>query len=92
MRFVRGGALLRPEQKTRMAAIAERLASLHTHFGQDVLHDEQDWRLVLDEIGLDDLVDLCIGYFCPFSIASERVKDVPPGWPGGCIMTVDNFG
>src|SRR5215468_7840118 len=38
MRFVRGGALLRPEQKTRMAAIAERLASLHTHFGQNVLH------------------------------------------------------
>src|SRR5436309_2292389 len=30
LRFVRSGSLLNPEQKERMAAIAERLASLHT--------------------------------------------------------------
>src|SRR6516225_7084642 len=40
LRLVRSGALLGPEQKARMAAIAERLAVLHTLFGQNVLHDE----------------------------------------------------
>jgi peptidyl-dipeptidase Dcp len=55
LRFVRSGALLRPEQKERMASISERLASLHTQFGQNVLHDERDWQLVLDEKDLDGL-------------------------------------
>jgi peptidyl-dipeptidase Dcp len=55
LRFVRSGALLDPEQKERMAAISERVASLHTLFGQNVLHDEQDWQLVLDETDLDGL-------------------------------------
>ena len=57
LRLVRSGALLRPEQKARMAAIAERLAILHTLFGQNVLHDERDWQLVLDETDLDGLPD-----------------------------------
>ena len=57
LRLVRSGALLRPEQKARMAAIAERLAVLHTLFGQNVLHDERDWQLVLDEADLDGLPD-----------------------------------
>src|SRR4029077_2575482 len=57
LRFVRSGALLRPEQKARMAAITERLATLHTLFGQNVLHDERDWQLVLDEADLDGLPD-----------------------------------
>ena len=55
LRFVRSGARLNPAQKERMAAISERLASLHTLFGQNVLHDEQDWQLVLDETDLDGL-------------------------------------
>ncbi len=55
LRFVRAGALLDPEQKTRMAAITERLATLHTLFGQNVLHDEDEWRLVLDEADLAGL-------------------------------------
>jgi len=33
LRFVRSGAVLNPAQKERMAAISERLASLHTAFG-----------------------------------------------------------
>jgi peptidyl-dipeptidase Dcp len=57
LRFVRSGALLRPEQKARMAAIAQRLAVLHTLFGQNVLHDERDWQLVLDQADLDGLPD-----------------------------------
>ena len=55
LRFVRSGALLSPEQKQRMTAITERLASLHTLFGQNVLNDERSWQLVLDESDLDGL-------------------------------------
>jgi peptidyl-dipeptidase Dcp len=55
LRFVRAGALLSPDQKTRMGAISERLATLHTLFGQNVLHDEREWRLVLDAADLDGL-------------------------------------
>src|SRR6266849_528639 len=57
LRFVRNGAQLDPEQKTRMAAISERLATLHTQFGQNVLHDEDEWHLALDEGELDGLPD-----------------------------------
>jgi peptidyl-dipeptidase Dcp len=57
LRLVRSGALLRPEQKARMAEIAERLAVLHTLFGQNVLHDERDWQLMLDETDLEGLPD-----------------------------------
>lgn len=53
--FVRNGALLASEQKGRMAAISERLATLHTLFGQNVLHDEEAWQLVLAE---EDLAGL----------------------------------
>jgi len=57
LNFVRSGALLDPAQKARMAEISERLASLHTLFGQNVLHDEDEWRMVLDEDELDGLPD-----------------------------------
>src|SRR5262249_20654118 len=33
------------------------LATLHTLFGQNVLHDEDEWRLVLEEADLDGLPD-----------------------------------
>ncbi|HVH75771.1 MAG TPA: M3 family metallopeptidase [Stellaceae bacterium] len=55
--LVRAGVQLGPEQKTRMAAIAERLASLETQFGQNVLYDESEFALVLDERDLDGLPD-----------------------------------
>jgi peptidyl-dipeptidase Dcp len=55
LRFVRAGALLGPAEKARMAEITTRMASLHTHFGQNVQHDEDEWRLVLDEADLTGL-------------------------------------
>ena len=55
LRLVRAGALLNPDKKARMGAITERLAMLHTLFGQNVLHDEREWRLVLDATDLDGL-------------------------------------
>ena len=57
LNFVRAGALLDPAQKARMAEISERLASLHTLFGQNVLHDEDEWRLMLEEGDLAGLPD-----------------------------------
>ena len=55
LQLVRAGALLGPAEKTRMAEITTRMATLHTHFGQNVLHDEDEWRLVLDAADLDGL-------------------------------------
>jgi peptidyl-dipeptidase Dcp len=46
--FVRAGAKLGPDEKKRLAAITERLASLGTQFSQNVLADENSYRLVLE--------------------------------------------
>lgn len=59
--FVRSGALLPPERKARMTAISERQATLHTLFGQNVLHDEKDWQLVLEESDLAGLPEFARG-------------------------------
>ncbi len=54
--FVRAGAKLGPEEKKRLAAITERLASLGTQFSQNVLADEKSYQLVLDdEVDLEGL-------------------------------------
>jgi peptidyl-dipeptidase Dcp len=55
--FVRKGASLDAAGRARMEAIAARLAVLHTEFGQNVLHDEQDWSLKLEEADLEGLPD-----------------------------------
>ena len=47
--FIRSGAGLAPEAKARMAELSERLATLHTLFGQNVLQDERLWQLALGE-------------------------------------------
>jgi peptidyl-dipeptidase Dcp len=70
LRLVRSGARLGPEDKARMSAISQRLASLHTLFGQNVLHDEDEWRLVLDEDELDGLPDFARA--AAATAASER--------------------
>ncbi|WP_158747748.1 M3 family metallopeptidase [Acidisphaera sp. L21] len=53
--FIRSGAGLNAAAKARMTAISERLAVLHTAFGQNVLHDEKAWDLQLAETDLDGL-------------------------------------
>lgn len=55
--MVRSGAALGPDERARMAVISERLAVLHTQFGQNVLHDEKAWHLALAEADLDGLPD-----------------------------------
>ncbi|HEY7669612.1 MAG TPA: M3 family metallopeptidase [Hyphomicrobium sp.] len=54
--FVRAGARLGRKDKARVAEINKRLASLATRFSQNVLKDEQSWRLVLE--GERDLAGL----------------------------------
>ena len=45
--FVRAGAKLKPEAKTRLSEINQKLAGLYTSFGQNVLTDETDQFLVI---------------------------------------------
>ena len=54
--FVRSGANLEAEAKARIAAINQRLATLGTTFSQNVLAEEQAYRLVLE--GEADLAGL----------------------------------
>lgn len=56
-RFVRAGAALDKPAQDRLAAINERLASLGTQFGQNVLADEKSYALILEESDLDGLPD-----------------------------------
>src|SRR5690606_36758424 len=55
--FVRSGARLTDEERTRYAAISERLATLGTQFGQNVLADEQETVFTLSEAEMDGLPD-----------------------------------
>ncbi len=59
--FVRAGARLEPAKKLRLAEIGERLASLGTSFGQNVLADEKDYALVLEEGDLAGLPGFVLG-------------------------------
>ena len=54
-RFVRSGAALEKQAQDRLAAINERLATLGTQFGQNVLSDEKSFVMVLEESDLAGL-------------------------------------
>ena len=56
-RFVRAGAALDKRRRAQLAAINERLATLGTQFGQNVLADEKAYALILDEADLAGLPD-----------------------------------
>ena len=56
-RFVRAGGALEQAAQDRLAAINERLATLGTQFGQNVLADEKAYALILDEADLAGLPD-----------------------------------
>jgi len=57
LRLTRAGAGLDGAARARLSEISTRLATLHTSFGQNVLADENDWRMVLTEADLDGLPD-----------------------------------
>jgi peptidyl-dipeptidase Dcp len=48
-RFARQGAALSAEDKTKLAAINQQLATLYTRFGQNILADEEGQALVLEQ-------------------------------------------
>ncbi len=78
--FTRAGAGAAPEAKARLAAIAERLATLAAEFGQNVLKDEKDWLMLLDKPDLDGLPD--------FFIASAARIAADRGHPGKYAVTL----
>ena len=78
--FVRAGAGAPEEAKARLAAIAERLATLAAEFGQNVLADEKAWILLLDLSDLDGLPD--------FFIASAARIAADRGHPGKYAVTL----
>jgi len=55
--FVRGGAALDDAGKERMRAVTERLATLGTAFGQNVLKDESTWTMDLSDTDVEGLPD-----------------------------------
>ena len=79
--LVRAGARLAPERKKRMAEINARLATLGTTFSQNILADEQSYKLVLeneaDLAGLPDFV----------RAAAKRAAD-DLGYPGKHVITL----
>jgi peptidyl-dipeptidase Dcp len=78
--FVRAGAALPAEKKERLAAIGERLASLSTAFGQNVLADEKAFVLVLEEDDLGGLPD--------FVRDAARAAAEERGFPGKHVITL----
>jgi peptidyl-dipeptidase Dcp len=76
-RCVKAGAELDDAGREQAAAIKQRLASLGTAFGQNVLKDETDWTLVLGE---DDLAGLP-----PFLVSAAKAEAESRGKDGYVI-------
>jgi peptidyl-dipeptidase Dcp len=79
-RFVRAGGALDEPAQGRLATINERLASLGTQFGQNVLADEKAYALTLDEGDLDGLPN--------FARAAGRAAAQERGAPGKYVITL----
>jgi peptidyl-dipeptidase Dcp len=79
-RFVRSGAALERPAQDRLAAINERLASLGTQFGQNVLADEKSFTMVLEEGDLAGLPE--------FARAAARAAADERGHPGKFAITL----
>ncbi len=79
-RFRRAGAALDQPAQDRLAAINERLASLGTQFGQNVLADEKSWTLTLEEGDLAGLPE--------FARDNARAAAEERGHAGKYVMTL----
>ena len=79
-RFVRAGAALEKPAQDKLAAVNERLATLGTQFGQNVLADERSYALILDEADLDGLPD--------FARAGAAAAAEERGHPGKYAFTL----
>jgi peptidyl-dipeptidase Dcp len=79
-RFVRAGGALDQPAQGRLAAINERLASLGTQFGQNVLADEKAYALLVEEGDLAGLPD--------FARAAAKAAAEERGEPGKYAITL----
>jgi peptidyl-dipeptidase Dcp len=79
--FVRAGAKLAPAEQARYAAVMQRLAELTTRFGQNVLADESEFRLVLR--GEAELAGLP-----PFVRDAARQAAAERGIDDGAVITL----
>jgi peptidyl-dipeptidase Dcp len=79
-RFVRSGAALEKKAQDRLAAINERLASVGTQFGQNVLADEKSFVMVLEESDLAGLPN--------FARAAAQAAAEERGHPGKYVITL----
>ena len=79
-RFVRAGAAAEPAAQRRLAEISEKLASLGTAFGQNVLADEKAYALVLEAGDLAGLPD--------FLLAAARGAAEERGFAGKHVITL----
>jgi peptidyl-dipeptidase Dcp len=79
-RFLRAGGALEKPAQDRLAAINERLASLGTQFGQNVLADEKAYALILEEGDLAGLPD--------FARAAARAAAQERGAAGKYAITL----
>jgi peptidyl-dipeptidase Dcp len=77
---MRAGAALEKPAQERLAAINERLASLGTQFGQNVLADEKSFAMVLEESDLAGLPD--------FARAAAGAAADERGHPGKYAITL----
>ena len=73
--FVRAGARLKPEAKTRLSQINQQLAGLFTKFSQNVLAEETDQFMVLKEADLAGLPQS----LRDAAAAAAETKKQPPG-------------
>ena len=78
--FARAGGGLPEAAKARLAAIGERLATLGTQFGQNLLADERDYQLVLEEGDLAGLPE-------PLVAAAAAAAEAR-GRPGRHVITL----
>jgi len=79
-RFVRSGAALEKKGQDRLATINERLATLGTQFGQNVLADEKSFAMILEEGDLAGLPD--------FARAAAQAAAEERGHSGKYVITL----
>ena len=72
-RYARNGATLEGEAKERYAAINQRLAELHTRFGNNILADEEGYVTYLSEDQLGGLTEAFVK--AAAAAASERDRE-----------------
>lgn len=70
--FVRAGAKLQGDDRSRLAEVTKRLATLGTAFTQNLLADEREWKMVLSEEDLEG----CPAFLKSAAKEAARERDI----------------